>query len=186
MKKLIILLAFHSLFLSCAQVYPLNTYAEVPNNAYIKDINNELVPYEGIWKGTWNSKTIFISLKKIKKQFNYNDNKDYYRDLLVGKFKVLDSSGNILFDNTNLPNDDTKINGLRFLTQPNIRYKLYYFDNDICGMTGDIYISFLNGNFNQLNWKFIDTTDIITSSCPYYNSNPFPEPLPANIVLTKQ
>lgn len=83
MKKLIILIALHSLFLSCAQVYPLNTYSEVPNNAYIKDINNELVPYEGNWKGTWNNKTIFISFKKIKKQFNYNDNKDYTRSALL-------------------------------------------------------------------------------------------------------
>ncbi|MCX8534671.1 hypothetical protein OEA66_20165, partial [Chryseobacterium sp. KC 927] len=60
MKKLISLLALHSLFLSCAQVYPLNTYAEVPTNAYIKDLNNDLLPYEGDWKATWGNKIFFV------------------------------------------------------------------------------------------------------------------------------
>lgn len=186
LKKIIILLALHSILLSCAQVYPLNTYSEVPDNSYIKDINNELVPYEGTWKGTWDNKTILISFKRIKKYQNYDLNNPYYEDLLIGKFKILNSSGNILFDNTNLPDNNTKIDGLRFINQPNVRYKLYYFDNDICGISGDIYINFMSGNLAQLNWKFVDTTDIITPDCPYYNANPFPEPLPKNIILDKQ
>lgn len=186
MKKLVILIALHSLFMSCAQVYPLNTYSEVPNNAYIKDIDNDLVPYEGTWKGTWNDKIIYIYFKRIKKLLDHKENNPYYKDVLVGKFKVSDISENVLFDNTNLSDNDTKIEGTRFFTIPNKRYSLFYFDADICGMSGDIYVNFLNGNFTQLNWKFVDTTDIITSACPYYNTNPFPEPLPANIILTKQ
>ncbi|MCU7613542.1 hypothetical protein N0B16_03750 [Chryseobacterium sp. GMJ5] len=186
MKKFIILITLHSIFLSCAQIYPLNTYTDVPDNAYIKDINNELVPYEGTWSGVWDNKTIYISFKRIKKYQNYDPNNPYYEDLLVGKFKVLNSAGLILYDNTILPDDNTKIKGLRFITQPTVRYKLYYFDSDICGITGDIYINFVNTNFTQLNWKFVDTTDIIDSSCQYYDTNPFPQPLPTNIVLTKQ
>jgi hypothetical protein len=186
MKKIFTLIALQSVFFSCAQTYPLNTYSDVPNDAYIKDINNELVPYVGTWNGTWNNKTLSVQFKRIKKYQNYDNNNPYYQDVLIGKFKVSDSSGNILFDNTNLPDNDTKIDGLRFITQPNIRYKLYYFDNDICGMSGDIYINLINGSSSQLNWKFVDTTDIITSDCPYNNTNPFPQPLPANIMLIKQ
>ncbi|MCX8534670.1 DUF6705 family protein, partial [Chryseobacterium luquanense] len=138
---------------------------EVPTNAYIKDLNNDLLPYEGDWKATWGNKIFFVQFKRIKKYLDHKENNPYYKDVLIGKFKVLDNTGNVLFNNTNLPDNDTKIEGTRFFTIPNKRYSLFYFDNDICGMTGDIYISFLNGNLNQLNWKFIDTTDIITSSC---------------------
>lgn len=186
MKRLIMLIAFHSIFLSCAQVYPLNTYSDVPNNAYIKDIDNELLPYEGTWKGNWSNKTIYVYFKRIKKYLDHKENNPYYKDLLVGKFKVMDQNGLILYDNTNLPNEDTKIEGGRFFTIPIKQYYLFYIDPDICNITGKIYIDFVSNNQTQLNWKFIDTTDIITSSCPYYNSNPFPEPLPENIVLTKQ
>lgn len=186
MKKIFILIALQSVFLSCAQIYSLNTYSDVPNDAYIKDINNELVPYVGTWNGTWNNKTLSVQFKRIKKYLDHRENNPYYKDVLIGKFKVLNSSGNILFDNTNLSDNDTKIEGTRFFTIPNLRYSLFYFDNDICGISGDIYINLINGSSTQLNWKFVDTTDIITSDCPYYNSNPFPEPLPKSIVLTKQ
>lgn len=186
MKRLIILIAFHSIFLSCAQVYPLNTYSDVPNNAYIKDIDNELLPYEGTWKGNWNNKTMYVYFKRIKKLLDHKENNPYYKDVLVGKFKVIDQNGLTLYDNTNLMDKDTKIEGGRFFTIPNKRYSLFYLDPDICLMSGNIFISFNNVTNTQLSWKFMDTTDIITSDCPYYNANPFPEPLPKNIILTKQ
>ncbi|MCX8534712.1 DUF6705 family protein, partial [Chryseobacterium luquanense] len=165
MKKLIILLALHSLFLSFAQIYPLNTYSEVPTNAYIKDLNNDLLPYEGDWKATWGNKIFFVQFKRIKKYLDHKENNPYYKDLLVGKFKVMDQNGLILYDNTNLPNEDTKIEGGRFFTIPIKQYYLFYIDPDICNITGKIYIDFVSNNQTQLNWKFIDTTDIITSSC---------------------
>lgn len=176
----------HSVFLSCAQTYPLNTNTDVPTNAYIKDLNNELFPYEGTWQAVWESKTFIIELKKIKKHLDHKENNPYYKDVLVGKFKVLDSSGNALFNNTNLPDNDTKIEGTRFFTIPYKRYSLFYFDNDICGMSGDIYINFASTDLTKLTWRYSDMTDIITEECPYYNANPFPKPLPENIILTKQ
>ena len=185
MKKLIVLIALHSLFLSCAQIYPLNTNTDVPTDAYINDLNNELLPYEGIWQGTWNNKTFSVQFKRIKKYLDHKENNPYYKDVLAGKFKVLDSSGNILFDNTSLPDNDTKIEGAGFITNTD-KYLSHYFDSDICNMSGWIYIKFANINKTQLSWQFTDMTDIITSDCPYYNANPFPQPLPENIVLSKQ
>ncbi|MGG5207456.1 DUF6705 family protein [Chryseobacterium sp. MIQD13] len=186
MRKLFILLISHFVFLGCAQVYPLNTNTDVPNDAYIKDVNNELIPYEGIWKGTWDNKTFFLSLNRVKKYMNHKENNPYYKDILAGRFKVLDSSGNILYDNTSLPDQDTKIEGARFLSIPYKRYSLFYIDSDICNISGNILINFINTSNTELNWKFIDTTDIIDSSCQYYNANPFPQPLPKNIILIKQ
>lgn len=186
MKKIFIIIVLHSIFFSCAQIYPLNTYTKVPNNAYIQDLNNELIPYEGTWKGTWDNKTFFITFKRIKKLLEHNDDNPFYRDVLIGKFKVINSDGLILYDNTNLLDNNTKIEGIRFFTIPNKRYSLFYIDHDICDISGDILISFTDSSNTTLDWKFMDTTDIITSSCQYYNSNPFPQPLPDNIILTKQ
>jgi len=174
-----------TLFLSCAQIYPLNTNTDVPNNAYIKDLNNELAPYEGTWKGTWNSKTLIVEFKRIKKYLDHRENNPFYKDVLAGKFKVLNSSGNTLFDNMNSLDNDTKIEGLGFIKNTT-KYILSYIDPDICNISGNIYLSFTDTTQTQLNWKFMDTVDIIDPSCQYYNSNPFPQPLPKNIILTKQ
>jgi hypothetical protein len=186
MKKIFFIILLSAFIFNCkAQTYPLNTNTDVPTGAYIKDINNELLPYEGTWQATWGNKTFTLYLIKIKKLLDHKENNPYYKDVLVGKFKVLDSSVNILFDNTNLPDNDTKIEGGGFIKNTD-KYLLRYSDVDICNMSGWIYINFTNPTKTQLNWKFSDMTDIITPDCPYYNANPFPQPLPANIVLTKQ
>ncbi|MBT2622441.1 DUF6705 family protein [Chryseobacterium sp. ISL-6] len=185
MKKILILLALHFILLSCAQIFPLNTNTDVPNNSYIKDLNNELLPYEGTWSGIWNNKTFFLNLKRVKKYMDHKENNPYYKDVIVGRFKVLNSSGNILYDNTGLVDQDTKIEGIGFIKNTS-KYTLFYVDPDICNISGNIYIDFVNTSNTQLNWKFMDTTDIIDSSCQYYNSNPFPQPLPKNVILTKQ
>ncbi|NMR33844.1 hypothetical protein HIO71_06425 [Chryseobacterium aquaticum] len=182
MKKLFFLLSIHLMVLSCAQTYPLNTYTAVPSNSYIKDINNELVPYEGIWKGTWNSKTIYIYFKRIKKLQDHLNNNPYYKDVLVGRFKIVDSNGLILFDDSQLPDNETKIEGIRFFTIPNKRYSLLYMDSDPCGITGDIYINFIDSTQTKLNWKFIDTTEFLPGTC----LNPYTQILPSEILLLKQ
>ena len=60
MKNIIYLLMLTIIFSCKAQTYPLRTYGiKIPQNAYLKDTNNELPSYEGTWKGTWNNKVIF-------------------------------------------------------------------------------------------------------------------------------
>ncbi|PQA89813.1 hypothetical protein B0A69_22030, partial [Chryseobacterium shigense] len=66
----------------------MRTFTDIPENAYLKDTNNELQSYEGTWKGVWANKTIYITFKKITNKFD-SDFK-YYIDYLIGKFKVLD------------------------------------------------------------------------------------------------
>ncbi len=186
MKSIFLFILFVIAISCTAQVYPLRTFTDIPENAYIKDLNNELIPYEGTWKGTWDNKTIFIYFKKIKKHMNHKENNPYYKDILIGKFKVINSNGQVLFDNTNLSDNDAKIEGTRFFSIPYKRYSLFYLDPDICNSTGDILIKFLNNTSTQLDWKFSDTTDVTDSSCQYYDANPFPQPLPKEIILTKQ
>ncbi|MCL8537065.1 DUF6705 family protein [Chryseobacterium gallinarum] len=185
MKNLFLFILF-CISISCnAQTYPLRTYTEVPPNAYIQDTNNELVPYEGTWKGTWNGKTVFIYLKRIKDYFTHLENKPYYKDILVGKYKILDSNGAILFDSSNLSDENAKIKGARFLSIPNTRYILNYIDSNLCNTSGNVSINFTDTTKIKLNWKLNFDSKMITTDCQYYNTG-IPEVLPKEIILTKQ
>ncbi|MDO3423888.1 hypothetical protein QWT87_03230 [Chryseobacterium sp. APV1] len=186
MKNTLALITF-TLIISCnAQIYPLRTYSIVPSNSYIKDLNSELLSYEGMWTANWNGKVFFIELKKVKKYFTHLDNNPYYMDVLIGKFKVTDSNGQVLFDNTSIPDNNAKVVGGKIFSPTSTKYSLRYIDPEICGMNGLIMINFTDSTKTKLNWKFSDMTDIITVDCQYYNTNPFPQPLPKNIILTKQ
>lgn len=85
MKNTILFLVFAISMYCNAQTYPLRTYIDMPENAYLKDTNNELPTYEGTWYGSWNNKTIYITFKKI---INKKDNVlKYYTDFLIENLK---------------------------------------------------------------------------------------------------
>ncbi|WP_028123626.1 DUF6705 family protein [Epilithonimonas tenax] len=185
MKNIFLLILF-IITISCnAQTYPLRTFTQVPENAYLKDTSNELQYYEGVWKGSWNNKTIYIAFKKVNKQ--YNDVLKYYEDNLIAKFKVLDNNGNILFDNTNLADTKAKIDGGGFRKKDD-KYSFSYIDNDLCGITGYIMINFTDSSKTQLKWEYWKDNDWLDSDCFYWNlpASQRPEPLPYNIILTRQ
>ncbi len=170
--------------LSCkAQTYPLRTYTQLSEGSYLRDTNNELPEYEGTWKAVWDGKIIYLKIKKIN--YNYNETLKFYADILIIKFKVTDTNGNILFDNTNLDDDLAKIKGGKF-KKSNQKYSLSYVDNDICGLNGFIEIDFTDASKTKLNWKFNEGSNLITKDCPYYNAAVFPQPLPKEVILTKQ
>ncbi|MFC6267773.1 DUF6705 family protein [Frigoriflavimonas asaccharolytica] len=187
MKKILIISMMLFAVLNCAQIYPITKNTDVPNNGYVKDLNNDLLPYVGTWKGTWDNKVIYIYLERFKKQRSYNINHIYFKDILIGRFKVLNADETaVLFDNTNLPDNNTKIEGLRFFSVPITQYAMMYIDQNIC-TTGDIYINIVNSTNTQLQWKYSPDNDILSLDCPYVVNNlPIPQALPTNLVLTKQ
>ncbi|HBV13798.1 DUF6705 family protein [Chryseobacterium carnipullorum] len=181
--KNIFLIALSIITISCkAQTYPLRTFTEIPLNAYLKDKNNELQSYEGIWKGVFNGKTVYITFKK--NIYIYDDVLKYYKDNLIAKFKVLDSSSNILFDNTTVSDDKAKIWGGKF-RKIDDKYSLIYVDPDLCNTSGNVIINFTDSSKTKLSWKLNLGSNMITTSCQYYDTG-IPEALPKEIILTKQ
>jgi hypothetical protein len=179
---LFILINISALF-SAQQIFTLRpTETELPVNSYQKDTNNELPSYEGTWKGTWNDKVLIITFKKIVDKYDTNFNR--YKDYLVGKFIVKNNNGTILFDNSNLSDDDAKIKGVSFRRYGD-KYSLVYIDSDLCNTTASIAINFTDTSKNKLNWKLNFGSNMITTSCQYYNTG-IPEALPKEIILTKQ
>ena len=183
MKNIITILLLLITFSCKSQIYPLRTYTDVPDNSYLKDTNNELNDYIGTWKATWNNKTIFIYIsKEINKYKLYT-----YMDYLIIKFKVTDVTGTVLFDNTNLPNDDVKIVGGNFKELAN-KYFLSYVDPDLCMRSGIIVINFTDSSKTQIKWVFSESENWIDQNCFYYGT-PLaqrPEAIPQNAIFIKQ
>ncbi|MBB4805372.1 hypothetical protein HNP38_000644 [Chryseobacterium defluvii] len=172
-----------------SQIYPLKTYdiEEFPKDSYVKDTNNELHDYEGTWKGTWNGKTILITLKKIKFYKIFLENRAYYNDILIGKFIVKDSNGLILFDNNALADDNAKIKGSGFIKNTT-SYLFGYNDPDLCHMNGRGRFKFTDSTKTKLEWKYSESENWIDTDCFYYGwaQADRPQPLPNTIILTKQ
>jgi hypothetical protein len=184
--KNIFLLVVIIISISCrSQIYPLRNFSDIPENSYEKDTNNELPAYEGTWKGSWNNKIIYVSIKKMTNKFD--NTLKYYKDCLIAKFKVTDLNGLILFDNTNLADNQAKIEGGGFRKVDN-KYSLIYIDMDLCERSGTILINFTDSTKTKLQWSYSQDENFIEPDCFYYNYAPqdYPQPLPRNIILTKQ
>lgn len=186
MKNKLLIIIFSvafTFFCEAQQIYSLRpSSSNLPENSYQKDTNNELGSYEGTWTGSWNNKTIYISFKKLT--YKYDNFLKIYRDYLVGKFKVVDNMGKILFDNTNISDEDAKIEGLNFRKYGN-KYTLGYNDPSVC-LSAFLYIRLVDSTNTKLEFQLSEIPGVIDKNCPYYNAPEMPEPLPSNIILTKQ
>lgn len=177
MKNLIVLFI---LFISCSypkaqeQIIPLETKGDRIEGAYYKDLDNELLPFVGTWKGTFQGKIFTITFSKIK--YNYSD---YYADTIIGKYKMQDSNGNVLYSTYNLTDEKAKISSIGFM---NYKTKLRLLFLDKC-IEGDILIHFTNVEKTQMYWKYVTNQTIVTddSNCAPYNEMPRGE-----FILNKQ
>ena len=176
--------------LSCkAQEYPLNTdFMTIPNHSYLKDFNNELDTYIGIYKGSFNNKGIDLYItKQYNKSITYSS-KQFYRDVLLIKFIVKDSNGIVLQDTQNMvfqPNQITHtIYSLR--TKPALNMVSLTYGGTNCGVgNGRIYLKKLNST--QLSWDYYpDDTIIDSNKCPSGTDINIYLPQTKDLLFTKQ
>ncbi|KPE49552.1 MULTISPECIES: DUF6705 family protein [Chryseobacterium] len=194
MKKILAILLITSLnSISAQQVFPINTpKINIPNGAYYKDLEGELNPYIGIWKGTWEGKTLYLQLKKIKDRSTANDGSYYDSDQIVGERKIISSNGAIEVDRiTNFDQSAPEFYGI-FGQYKNFAQKYLLFQpKDMCNKTANVNISFTDAQKTQMNLSFQYNPLGINESCQYYNQimiegKDWPFNFPKNITLTKQ
>jgi hypothetical protein len=191
MKNILLIITLLSVNLMSCQTYPLNTSpSDVPNNSYIKDTNNELNKYVGLWKGDWNGKTVYLELKKVKTySSNPSNTHSYYIDEIVGERKIIDTNGIIEIDRISIfGSDGTEFNGMSKSIKPPGMNRLTFYPKNMCRKMATLDITSFTGN--QMNLHFEYLPGIIDDNCihnTYVNQyGDFPINFPKDIILIKQ
>ncbi len=186
--KNIILFSFIASNICCkaqSQTLPLITAtASIPNNAHVKDLNNELTPYIGIYKANFQGKeiTLFIT-KEDDRLVNYGNQK-FYRDALVVKYIVKNSAGTILQDtqNNNLPK--IYMYSTKIRSTDNAALLTYSGTNCRVGW-GDVILKKINTT--QLSWEYRPDDIILDNArCPQGTDINIYLPETKDLIFTKQ
>ncbi|MDQ1097465.1 MULTISPECIES: DUF6705 family protein [Chryseobacterium] len=189
--KNIILIILSIITFSCnAQIYPLNTSpGDIPDNAYIKDINNELDQYVGLWKGTWEGKTLYLELKKVKTSSISGSTHPYYKDRILGERKVIASNGTVEIDRiTNFDTQSPEFSGISKSLKNGNWKRITFYPKDMCKKMATLDITNFTGSQMTLHLEYLPS--FVDSNCQhnaYVNQyGDFPINFPKDIVLTKQ
>jgi hypothetical protein len=187
MKNTILYLILISLSVSCsAQQYPLDTnYRTIPNNSYIKDLNNEYNKFVGTWKATLGSNEIYLYITKQENRPITILNKSYFSDVLLIKYEIL--NGNQIIESTkniNIENVGIISMGLEIDNSVIFRY-----NGGKCtvgwGMINTEYI-----DSTHLKWNYMPQSTMLTNlNCPDYPAGGIKINLPddpEDIIFTKQ
>lgn len=189
MKYLFFLLTFLSfLCRSQQQQLPLNTLIEnIPSNAYVKDLSNELVPYIGVYKANFqgNEITLFIT-KEEDKLIQYSD-QVFFQDALVIKYIIKNSSGIAVQDTQNMVlNNHSYFNIISMGTRPTLGDIVLAYDGTNCGIgRGKIILKKLNTT--QMSWDYRPNSSLIDSAtCPPSTDKTVYLPETKDLIFTKQ
>lgn len=170
------------------QVYPLNTdYDNVPDNSYLKDINNELFPYVGNYQANYQGNSIVLFITKIDHRFEKRTNKIFYRDALIIKYIVKNSSGTVFQDTQNMIlTDQSYFNIYSMRTRPTLNDVTFYYDGTNCGIGwGKIILKKLNAT--QISWEYIPNSSLIDDdTCPPGTDKTIYLPETKDLIFTKQ
>ncbi|PRA97608.1 hypothetical protein CQ046_20985 [Chryseobacterium sp. MYb7] len=174
-----------------AQIYPLNTSpSDIPDNAYLKDTNNELDKYVGLWKGTWNGKTLFLELKKIKSYSSVpGDTHPYYRDEIRGERKIINSNGVVEIDRiSNFGNDGAEFWGMGINLKNGLQKTLTFSPKNMCRKAATLIITNFTPTQMTLHFEYLPSfyDDTCQHNAYVEQNNDFPMNFPKDIVLTKQ
>lgn len=169
MKKILFIGFIILSTLSCkAQIIPieehknyLNNEIEIPDGAYIKDVNHLLDKFVGVWKGTYNNKNYEFRITQFTDSFL-----GISVDELLMRYKITSLNGTIIEDTTTLPNDAVHVIEGDYLDKSKFTYVLNYIGkNSKCGQHGDVFISVYGVNNTKMQLflhVYGETVDCIT------------------------
>ncbi|ROS10425.1 hypothetical protein EDF65_4307 [Chryseobacterium nakagawai] len=172
--------------MSCkAQTLPLNTpFLNIPNGAHIKDTNNELAPYIGIYRAIFNGFETTLFITKEENRLEKRSTKQFYRDALVVKYTIKNSAGVTL--------QSTQDNNLNIAsifsisTEPTENTINFIFRGTNCNVGfGEIKLKKINST--QISWEY-KPNDIVTtaSKCPPTLDTKIYLPETRDLIFTKQ
>jgi hypothetical protein len=182
MKKILFTLFCFLAIISCkAQIIAVEDFKDYPNElpdgAYIKDVNNVLSKFVGTWKGVYDNKNFEF---KITKYTRVSEIRPLKFEKLLMRYKITDNLGNIIVNTLDLANDHKYIIRGDYLAKTGSYVLSYLGLNGKCGQNGSVFIS---ANGNKLNLGlYVDGE--LSLDC---TTGPVEQILPTTgIVLTKQ
>jgi hypothetical protein len=186
-KNIKILVTFGLLicFIQCKsqQFYPLNTSVkDIPQGGYVKDTNNELVPFIGIYKAVYQGNEITLNISRAEYMLKKRANQSYFMDALIVKYTVKNSSGVILQDTQNNNSGDF----YSIWSAPEENAVVLYYPGTNCGVGwGKIYL--FKKTATQLSWDY-HPNDIILDeqNCPGNQDIKIYLPVTKDLIFTKQ
>ena len=170
-------------------IVPLSSY-NYPNGAYLRDLNNEFLPYVGTWKGVRDNKEYtFVFQIFTEHLFTYPNGEFHYEDVLKAKYEVKDLAlDDVIFTTMSAVNfDDFWIDAIG--TPDNTgRIDFLFTDVEHCYNAMTFALFTIPGNINQLKYGVFNYTDCcVTQDCVYIDVLSIPVPIPKKpVIFTKQ
>lgn len=172
MKKIIILSLIIIANLSCKaqQIIPVEKAIDyrlaengIPDNTYLKDVNNLLDKYVGTWIGTYDNKTYEFRINKFVNNYSGGTKED----VLLMRYIITNANGTQIENTTTLSDDNNLVIIGDYIQRST--YHLNYFGREsACGQLGTIYIEILkNSNNTKIKLNLLPEKIMISSSsCP--------------------
>ena len=161
---------------------------DIPNGAYLKDLNNELSLYLGVYKSNFGNNEITLFITKETQKLIHSSSKDFYKDVLSIRYIVKDSSGNILQNTANMSfqQNQLKFTVYSMSTRPTQSIVTLYYGGTNCGIGwGKITLKKLNAT--QLSWEYEPNGLLIDSAtCPPSTDKTVYLPVTKDLIFTKQ
>lgn len=177
--------------LSCKtqKIYPLNTdYTEIPNNSYLKDLDNELPSFVGIYKANYQNNIITLNLNLENHKFVNGLPNNYYADIINMKYKIETNGGLIIYNTEDQYISQTQLrHTIRSMwVEDNGTKLLLYYGGTNCGVGwGKIKLTRLNAT--QLSWNYEPNSSILDDDkCPQGTDITINLPETSNLIFTKQ
>ena len=164
------------------QTYPLNTdYETVPNYSYLKDTNNELIPYIGTWKANFNNREIILKIDKVENYLIDYISKKFYQDTLFMRYSIKDTQGIIIKSTMNLIVQNSDIKSSTIF--PNQVLSFAYSGGGCNVGWGSISLRYVDTN--HVKWSYYPNSTL-TVNCPNSADTTIYLPETKDLVFTKQ
>jgi hypothetical protein len=185
---IILFIGFTSFYGNSQSIISLEQYATyrcedcVPPEdlVYVKDLNNTLEKYTGIWQGNDGATQVKYEIRK----YLYIDDDDFKQDGLIVRYELKNLNTNqIILSTMGLPDDNLRVmQGWNYIGN---KYYANYLGYDGCGQYG---WAILDHNFSLLNGEEFKISILVTGEVydqPQCTNGVIPSPIPSNIPLTR-
>lgn len=165
-------------------IVPLNTNMEnILPDSYVKDLNNELDTYIGIYKANYEGKEVTLFISKKENMPTKRMNKNFFRDVLDVKYKIVHSTGLILQDTQNLNNPSIELQSVRTNSAQN--QVLFSYSGVACHVGwGKVIMKKISPS--QISWDYRPNSMVTDHTCPPTADTTVHLPVTNNLIFTKQ